>query len=186
MPKSQQLFFYEVSCFQPRFISSETRGVSGNSAGLLNHMKHVRIHAVHLRSTHTHTHTHTQALNPMQPIRSHSWFAWAVVMTSLHTVLSFTVWVGQQEHPPAVFFPKKPPKKKRCRTCSCVDSPSIMFTYVFFDSSSVTIRCMWQCDSFISHLLTPVFQHQIKPRVNSFPCLVPVHTLRGKYGLKAI
>ena len=59
MPKSQQLFFYEVSCFQPRFISSETRGVSGNSAGLLNHMKHVRIHAVHLRSTHTHTHTHT-------------------------------------------------------------------------------------------------------------------------------
>ena len=141
MPKSQQLFFYEVSCFQPRFISSETRGVSGNSAGLLNHMKHVRIHAVHLRSTHTHTHTHTG-------FKSHAAHkvTQLVCMSGSNDITShcfvFHSLGGAARTSTSCLFSKKKPPKKRCRTCSCVDSPSIMFTYVFFDSSSVTIRCM--------------------------------------------
>lgn len=112
-------------------------------------------------------------LNPMFPIRLRSWFAWAVVMTSLHTVLSFTVWVGLQKHPPAVFS-----KLHRAGRRAPANFRAIVLPKVILSQSTA-------CDMEVSFLLPIYSDTSLGLSRDHAPDEPPKHKWLGKYFLQA-
>lgn len=103
----------------------------------------------------------------------HSWLASAVVVTSLHTVWSSTVWVWQQKHPPAVVRkPHETTPWPRCRL-------TVMFIFRFF-------KLFWNFCHPPLHATSLLSPHDHKPRVNPLPHPLRIIFPRGRWAEQSL